>query len=256
MSSFLRNLHHGDNASAELIVWSLPKQKQRERGSTLFPSNAGSIQFEIGWLRNWEKLLAEILFVLTLRQLRPSCPEHFNQSRLKIQNPFTFRTSYWGSSKASWASWETDESIIFFIFETSVCLLNTLFLEAEHWSVTLRRQERIMFDCVSRCLFVGCYQCLSVIWGRPGLSLLSCTVWVRRRTCPGRRRLLSRSSSTCPTSSLQSPATSQQVEVVKWKTSVLAHLFRISFLKGRIWLITMMMLCNVMKCSLVIALPS
>ena len=114
MSSFLRNLHHGDNASAELIVWSLPKQKQRERGSTLFPSNAGSIQFEIGWLRNWEKLLAEILFVLTLRQLRPSCPEHFDQSRLKIQNPFTFRTSYWGSSKASWASWENRWKHIFF----------------------------------------------------------------------------------------------------------------------------------------------
>ena len=123
---------------------------------------------------------------------------------------------------------KTDESIFFFIFETSVCLLNTLFLEAEHWSVTLRRQERIMFDCVSRCLFVGCYQCLSVIWGKPGLSedavpqpILSCTFWVRRRTCPGRRRLLadpSRSSTTCPTSSLQ-PL------VNKWKSSSEKHPF-------------------------------
>ena len=148
---------------------------------------------------------------------------------------------------------KTDESIFFFIFETSVCLLNTLFLEAEHWSVTLRRQERIMFDCVSRCLFVGCYQCLSVIWGRPGWSEealssthslfvlhflseaenlsrsevvrvpnpLACTFWVRRRTCPGRRRLLadpSRSSTTCPTSSLQPP-------VNKWKSSSEKHPF-------------------------------
>ena len=142
-------------------------------------------------------------------------------------------------------------------------MLNTLFLEAEHWSVTLRRQDRIMFqdvcllDVINACQssekdHVGrrrqfpnrlahCFA-LSESGGAPvqvggsqGAQPTCLHKQVRWRTCPGpgRRRLLadlSRSSSTFPTSSLQPP-------VNKWKssskkTSGFAHLSRISFKKG------------------------
>ena len=126
---------------------------------------------------------------------------------------------------------KTDESIIFFSYlrHPSVCsILSFLRLNTgrSHWDdksglCLIVFQDVCLLDVINACRSseedqVGQRR----LFLQPTCSL-SCTFWVRRRTCPGRRRLLadlSRSSTTCPTSSLQPPVT-------KWKSSSKKHPF-------------------------------